>query len=368
MPFSEEIDAGIGARSAAISYGSAADSLRQKFTGYQKDEETSLDFAEARMYENRYGRFTAVDPLLASGKSANPQTFNRYAYVGNNPILLVDKDGLIWGINDKNQVRWFGKKLGAGFSEFRPDNWQYVGKQNRIVQLDPNSAHWDFVDPVIVDASVNPFQELGINVDSGLHDAKVGMPRGAGNFLIDSLNFCTDLAINGARNNGVYIPAMTSNPLAIEPYSFENNRQASYGSATEIGLGVSTTFAGAPFVEGAATSVVPKSFTLTGNRLSGLEAEIEYGITASKRSIDALTGTALRRFPDEITETTMTEIKNVAHLNRTNQIVDMHLWAQQEGLQFTIVTRPNTTFSKPMQELFDSGLIRHQVYNFRSRP
>jgi RHS repeat-associated protein len=94
MPFGEEIDAGIAARSVALSYSSATDSLRQKFTGYQKDEETSLDFAEARMYENRYGRFTAVDPLLASGKSANPQTFNRYAYVLGNPLSMTDPLGL----------------------------------------------------------------------------------------------------------------------------------------------------------------------------------------------------------------------------------------------------------------------------------
>ncbi|MBX3293415.1 MAG: HNH endonuclease, partial [Acidobacteria bacterium] len=66
----------------------------QKFTGYQKDEETQLDFAEARMYQNQHARFTAVDPLLASGKSANPQTFNRYVYVVNNPLIFVDPDGL----------------------------------------------------------------------------------------------------------------------------------------------------------------------------------------------------------------------------------------------------------------------------------
>lgn len=47
------------------------------------------------MYENRYGRFTAIDPLLASGKSANPQTFNRYVYTSNNPISFVDPDGQI---------------------------------------------------------------------------------------------------------------------------------------------------------------------------------------------------------------------------------------------------------------------------------
>jgi RHS repeat-associated protein len=58
--------------------------------------ETGLDFAKARMYENRHARFTAVNPLLASGKSANPQTFNRFVYVGNNPLNRVDPTGLGW--------------------------------------------------------------------------------------------------------------------------------------------------------------------------------------------------------------------------------------------------------------------------------
>lgn len=94
MPFGEELPNTVGSRSANAEYSGNQDEVRQKFTGYQKDTETSLDFAEARMYENRLGRFTAVDPLLASGKSANPQTFNRYIYVSNNPILLSDPTGL----------------------------------------------------------------------------------------------------------------------------------------------------------------------------------------------------------------------------------------------------------------------------------
>jgi len=92
-PFGEQIEADGTYRTTSL-YSSIGDNIRQKFTGYQKDDETSLDFAEARMYENRHARFTAVDPLLASGKSANPQTFNRYVYVLNNPLLLTDPNGL----------------------------------------------------------------------------------------------------------------------------------------------------------------------------------------------------------------------------------------------------------------------------------
>ena len=105
LPFGEEITINVGARSTVLKYGSSDDKVRQKFTGYQKDTETSLDFAEARMYDNRFGRFTAVDPLLASGKSANPQTFNRYAYVGNNPIIVTDPLGLDW-YRKGNQFKW----------------------------------------------------------------------------------------------------------------------------------------------------------------------------------------------------------------------------------------------------------------------
>jgi RHS repeat-associated protein len=94
MPFGEDALVNVGARASFAEYNPSSDHVRQKFTGYQKDAETQLDFAEARMYENRFGRFTAVDPLLASGRSANPQSFNRYVYVNNDPILLSDPTGL----------------------------------------------------------------------------------------------------------------------------------------------------------------------------------------------------------------------------------------------------------------------------------
>ncbi len=98
LPFGQEIPnnekPGHSSSLRISALGYSADDVRQKFTGYQKDEESGLDFAEARMYNNRHARFTAVDPLLASGKSANPQTFNRYVYVMNSPLNFTDPTGL----------------------------------------------------------------------------------------------------------------------------------------------------------------------------------------------------------------------------------------------------------------------------------
>ncbi|MGD9562997.1 MAG: RHS repeat-associated core domain-containing protein [Pyrinomonadaceae bacterium] len=97
MPFGEEIGVGVGARSESLKYSVAGtDRVRKRFTGYEKDDETGLDFAEARMYQNRHGRFTAPDPLLASASAVNPQTFNRYIYTGNDPVNYADPSGLSW--------------------------------------------------------------------------------------------------------------------------------------------------------------------------------------------------------------------------------------------------------------------------------
>ena len=117
LPFGEDIYVNVGARTSTLKYGSSNDDIRQKFTGYQKDSETSLDFAEARMYENRFGRFTAVDPLVDTGSPANPQTFNRYVYVLNNPFLFVDKTGAYPQFSFSVYVRAF-----APFQWFGPGN------------------------------------------------------------------------------------------------------------------------------------------------------------------------------------------------------------------------------------------------------
>jgi RHS repeat-associated protein len=93
LSFGEEIYSGTGGR--AEHFGYRNDRVRQKFTGHERDLESGLDYAQARHYANTQGRFTSPDPLLASASIAAPQTFNRYAYVLNNPQSLTDPLGLL---------------------------------------------------------------------------------------------------------------------------------------------------------------------------------------------------------------------------------------------------------------------------------
>jgi len=74
-----------------------------KFTTYERDAESLNDYAVARYHINRLGRFASPDPI--AGSIADPQSLNRYSYVRNDPINMIDPLGLegfcvetSWGI------------------------------------------------------------------------------------------------------------------------------------------------------------------------------------------------------------------------------------------------------------------------------
>jgi RHS repeat-associated protein len=110
MPFGDEVSAGVGGRTTGMGFLSTADSLRQKFTGKEREGETGLDYFVARYYASSQGRFTSSDPLLSSGKPAHPQSWNRYSYCLNKPLSLIDPEGLIWGSyvdGDTLHYQWY---------------------------------------------------------------------------------------------------------------------------------------------------------------------------------------------------------------------------------------------------------------------
>lgn len=92
LPFGEEIYAGTGGRTPAQGY-TLSDNVRQKFTSKERDIETGLDFFEARYYASMHGRFTSADEPFADQSVDNPQSWNLYSYVRNNPLVMVDPTG-----------------------------------------------------------------------------------------------------------------------------------------------------------------------------------------------------------------------------------------------------------------------------------
>ena len=86
------VEAGGGWRTTGLGY--LADTMRQQFTGAEFDNESTLNFLQARYLSTGQGRFTSVDPGNAGADPGDPQTWNGYAYVGNNPLSYTDPDGL----------------------------------------------------------------------------------------------------------------------------------------------------------------------------------------------------------------------------------------------------------------------------------
>jgi RHS repeat-associated protein len=64
----------------------------KKFTSYQRDQESGLDYAMGRYYANTAGRFASVDPGPLVLFRQN--TLNRYAYTSDDPLNKMDSNGL----------------------------------------------------------------------------------------------------------------------------------------------------------------------------------------------------------------------------------------------------------------------------------
>ncbi len=115
LPFGEELGANVGIRSAGNGY--TADQVKQKFTGKRRDDETNLDFFEARYFSSTQGRFTSPDEFTGGptelfvavaahnptfyAEIAEPQSLNKYTYCLNNPYKFVDPDGHQTTLADK---------------------------------------------------------------------------------------------------------------------------------------------------------------------------------------------------------------------------------------------------------------------------
>jgi RHS repeat-associated protein len=79
-------------------YGETA-STNRDFTGQTEDTAPGLYDFLFRQNSQSQGRWLVPDPAgLAAVDITNPQTWNRYAYVGNNPLNAVDSLGLYKGI------------------------------------------------------------------------------------------------------------------------------------------------------------------------------------------------------------------------------------------------------------------------------
>ena len=69
---------------------------RTKFATYYRDNKTGFDYAMNRYYNSSWGRFLTPDPYGPSANPGNLLSWNRYAYVANDPVNENDPSGLFY--------------------------------------------------------------------------------------------------------------------------------------------------------------------------------------------------------------------------------------------------------------------------------
>jgi RHS repeat-associated protein len=65
----------------------------QIYDGTASGRLVGLDYFESRYFSSAQGRFTSPDDPIEGAYPENPQSFNRYSYALNNPLILNDPDG-----------------------------------------------------------------------------------------------------------------------------------------------------------------------------------------------------------------------------------------------------------------------------------
>ena len=99
-----------------------------QFTGYEKDQETGLHYAEARYYDSRLSIFNSTDPMWYKYPHLSP-----YTYCSNNPIMRIDPDGRAddwYEYKDKNgnsQVMW-RKSQNKTYKDDNGNTWNNIGE------------------------------------------------------------------------------------------------------------------------------------------------------------------------------------------------------------------------------------------------
>jgi len=102
--------------------GSCADASTRHFTGKERDSESGLDNFGKRYFGSSLGRFQTPDPVLISWRRmVNPQLWNAYAYVGNNPLSFVDPTGeelVQLGLHTDDEIKKRRKEIGQELKKY----------------------------------------------------------------------------------------------------------------------------------------------------------------------------------------------------------------------------------------------------------
>jgi RHS repeat-associated protein len=324
------------------------------YLGQPDDPVTGLTELGARYYDPSTGQFVSPDPVLDTG---NPQDFDPYAYAQDNPVTFADPDGqcaaapgrLCVGSTAPVQPAPSGtsggsSSSGSGSGSGSSSSSGSGSSQGTTIRQaeDPATCGRTGVGCQIITVT-QPYVPGGnLSWLAGAGDSIVSLLDGPVCYFATASG-CADSITHGRLPSQVYTGLVSDAGL-------DTASNSTYGNGRLLGniliAAVSLTAGG----EG--VGVDAEGDAMAAVRQTGMEGENLAGISQSaKVRIPSATGTAAYRIPDELTDSTLTEVKNVQSLSYTSQLQDFYRYSVANGLNFQLVVRAGTTLSTPLESL-----------------
>ena len=143
------------------------------FATYWEDSESGLDYAMNRYYSSTLGRFLSPDPYSGSMNRANPQSFNRYAYVENDPVNGNDPTGQFLGLPpDPGPSSFMDFDQGSSCESLYGDPWDEFEATGSFSSMTPLIGAW-----CLPFNFQNPWFFVNPNLGGGGGGAGAGNPK-----------------------------------------------------------------------------------------------------------------------------------------------------------------------------------------------
>jgi uncharacterized protein RhaS with RHS repeats len=176
------------------------------------------------MYQNKLGRFTSPDPLYIEAKRLpDPQQFNLYGYVRNNPLTLTDPSGLDIEVTGTEQEA-YRKRLQQNLSF----TTQINSKTNKVEIIDDKGNVLDkkqlkTLGKTLKGGEKELFNAITdtknhVTIDTVRKDANVEFGRfdGKGKNTVDAADLDV---LDASKNNGGFTSAQVVGHETLEAYA-----------------------------------------------------------------------------------------------------------------------------------------------------
>jgi RHS repeat-associated protein len=230
----------------------------QKFTTYDRgaagQSDSELDYAMARFYGNRYGRFTSPDRTMLGADPRNPQSWNKYTYAGNDPINFIDPSGLKCVtldngtvVDDDTEPLCDSDKFDQSTTNvdvtIRPDpnNWEFL--QFWLSGDLPSAIFYGQNDPATQEMRISPLVQLRRSTYVAQGCPATGQLNG-GHFEAYATSFFVPKGIGTDVLGGGAIPAMNQTAVQVGGFTGTIKRNGSIVTYTITNTAGNSSFLG----------------------------------------------------------------------------------------------------------------------------